>query len=128
MENHNPFLSRLTSNRCIIQKFRLRFMNASEVFKHFRQAWFHLFSSQKVSEGQRFMIYDWWLVLTRNSSFFTLIQINVHQTELEFRYVSHDMTWYCLSISDDLPGFTMKWHTISWIFTNLDDFLPVIFT
>ena len=75
-------------------------MIAIEVFKQNpvskiisgKHGFIYLLSSQKVNEGQRFMIYDWWLVLTRNNSVFILIQLNIYQTELEFRYVSHDMT------------------------------------
>ena len=36
-----------------------------------------------------------------------VLQLNLYQTELLFRYVFHDLTWYCLLTSEDLPRFTM---------------------
>ena len=45
---------------------------------------------------------------------FTL-QLNVHQKELWFWNVSHDMTRYCLIISDNLPGFTAHDHKIVFL-------------
>ena len=35
------------------------------------------------------------------------VQLNIHQTELWFRYVSHYLTWNCLLISEDFPQFAM---------------------
>ena len=38
---------------------------------------------------------------------YNMLQLNLYQTELLFRYVFHDLTRNCLLTSEDLPGFTM---------------------
>ena len=34
-----------------------------------------------------------------------LFQLNLHETDLLFRYLSHHLTWHCFSISEDLHRF-----------------------
>ena len=34
-----------------------------------------------------------------------LIQLNLHETDLLFRYLRHHLTWHCSSISEDLHRF-----------------------
>ena len=33
------------------------------------------------------------------------LQLNLHETDLLFRYLSHHLTWHCSSISEDLHRF-----------------------
>ena len=48
-----------------------------------------------------------WEALSSSSREWTVpLQLNLHQTELLFWYVFHNLTWNCLLISEDLPGFT----------------------
>ena len=36
---------------------------------------------------------------------FSDIQLNLHETDLLFRYLSHHLTWQCSSISENLDRF-----------------------
>ena len=37
------------------------------------------------------------------------VQLNLHETDLLFRYLSHHLTWHCSSISEDLHRFAQIW-------------------
>ena len=39
------------------------------------------------------------------SSISEVIQLNIHETNLIFQYLSHYLTWHCSSISEDLHRF-----------------------
>ena len=36
---------------------------------------------------------------------FSVVLLNLHETDLLFRYLSHHLTWHCSSISEDLHRF-----------------------
>ena len=36
------------------------------------------------------------------------VQFNVHETDLQFRYVSHHLTWYCSRIYENLQRYERK--------------------
>ena len=36
---------------------------------------------------------------------FSVVQLNLHETNLLFQYLSHHLTWHCSSISKDLHRF-----------------------
>ena len=39
----------------------------------------------------------------------SLVQLNLHETDLLFRYLSHHLTWHCFSISEDLQEICSIW-------------------
>ena len=68
-----------------------------------------LFSFQIETETKKF--FYWYLVIS--ICFFShrpapapCVQLNLHKTDLLFRYLSHHLTWHCSSIYEDLHRFT----------------------
>ena len=37
-----------------------------------------------------------------------MLQLNLHETDLLFRYLSHHLTWHCSSMYEDLHIFERK--------------------
>ena len=37
-----------------------------------------------------------------------MLQLNLYETDLLFRYLSHHLTWHCSSIYEDLHRFERK--------------------
>ena len=49
----------------------------------------------------------------RGPSVHIRVQLNLHETYLLFRYLSHHLTWYCFSISEDLHRFARNLQYLS---------------
>ena len=47
----------------------------------------------------------WTINLYTLHNFWTLSQLNLHETDLLFRYLSHHLTWHCLLIYEFSPVF-----------------------
>ena len=39
------------------------------------------------------------------AGFLFFVQLNLHETDLLFRYLSHDLTWHCYSIYENLHRY-----------------------
>ena len=46
-------------------------------------------------------------------SLFTILQLNLHETDLLFCYLSHHLTWHLSSISEDLHRFARRLQHLS---------------
>ena len=47
------------------------------------------------------------------------VQLNLHETDLSFRYLSHHLTWHCSSISEDLHKFAAFAHKIVFVIVSV---------
>jgi hypothetical protein len=67
-----------------------------------------------------------------------VVQLNLHETDLLFRYLSHHLIWHCSSISDDLHRFARHLQHLSAklflgnfkrttlkLFRNKNNFAPI---
>ena len=64
--------------------------------------------------GNIWAVYQWSLKEIRKfiSKFLWKLQLNLHETDLLFRYLSHHLTWHCLLISGFFPVLVCCDHKI----------------